>query len=275
MQVDKLSAFDEKSDNHLKEFEDLLQPKIKYGKEKNALCYKCGNHGFKDKECPVCGLKPNNLNLAGRVTAANTLMSTAKKIRVPDQYIGITWHKNSLMDTHSNLADNQLFIQYCTQLELLHQYFVNGKIPTKSGLIIAPPQFSKVTFAYSCMQFAIDNGLKVAPLLDTQEVKRLITLAAEKPGYYYDGLSYEDYIFSDIMFITVTKTRYYEEAYQIIQEMLDKRSRKGLPTFFISRYSLDTLGAMDKTGNYQYIKDWNDCENSLKYPVIVEFRQRK
>ena len=76
-------------------------------------------------------------------------------------------------------------------------------------------------------------------------------------------------------FVEKVKENKIEEAYQIIQEMLDKRSRKGLPTFFISRYSLDTLGAMDKTGNYQYIKDWNDCENSLKYPVIVEFRQRK
>ena len=113
------------------------------------------------------------------------------------------------------------------------------------------------------------HGFIVAPLLDSLEVKRLLVLAAERPQEIVLGIPYEEYVNADVVFITITKTTYRNSAYQIIQEMLDKRSRKGLPTFFLSRYNMATLSAWDSSKSFDYVKDYNNTENSLKYPAII------
>lgn len=242
---------------------------------KKKHCYTCGGHGFRDKECPECHRKPMNMNLDKEPEVAKQLVVTAKNALIPQQYVGVTWSADIIRHTHADRGNDKLFDRCVNQMEKIHSYFVEGKIINKSVILVAPPQHSKITWAYSCMQFALMHGLKVAPMLDTQEVKRLITLAAERPLDNSLGITYEEYVNSDIVFITVTKTTYRNGAYQIIQEMLDKRSRRGLPTFFVSRYNIATLSQWDSSKSFKYIVDENNTENSLKYPVIINYWVRE
>lgn len=229
-------------------------------------CIICGGHGLKDKVCE-CGRQPRG------IIAQNIKTPTVTKVSgdIPEYYKEHVWHGQVLRDSHKDLSNDLLFDKFVNQLEKIHNMFSAGSVMNKSAIIIAPPKFSKVTFAYSCMQRAYERGYSVAPLLDTQEVKRLITLAADRPLKDYKGVNYDDYISKDVCFITVTKTSYREEAYQVIQEILDKRSRRGLPTFFISRYSLDTLSRRDWDKSFQGILDMNNVENSLKYPAVLTY----
>ncbi len=50
--------------------------------------------------------------------------------------------------------------------------------------------------------------LKVAPLLDNLEVKRLLVLAAEAPAEIVLGIPYEEYVNADVVFITITKKQH-------------------------------------------------------------------
>jgi len=120
------------------------------------------------------------------------------------------------------------------------------------------------------MQRALNAGFTVAPLLDTCEVKRALILACENPRYQINKyLSYEDYIYSDVMFITVTKLYVKNEAYQVIEEILDRRSRKGLSTFILSRASLEDISARDIKGDFKAIK--RDGLDDCKYPAIIRY----
>ena len=169
--------------------------------------------------------------------------------------------------------DDILFQRYVNQLEKINDIFVNNKIPHKSAIIIAPAGYSKITFAYSCMQRALNAGFTVAPLLDTGEVKRALVLASENVRYKINNeISYEDYIMSDVMFVTVTKLYTRTEAYQIIQELIDRRSRKGLSTFILSRFSLEEISKSDRQHSFESIKksEFDD----FKYPAIIQYRER-
>ena len=236
-----------------------------------AFCCTCGCHGFKDRDCPECGRKAHSLNLVKNPTVARKIVTSVGELQIPQQYTGITWTFENLVDTHASLENNSMFLRWAKQLEKIHSYFEQGILPPRSALIIAPPQMSKVTFAYSCMQFALANNLTVAPMLDTMEIKRLIVLAAERPMTKVCGIDYESYINADVVFITVTKTTYREEAYAVIQEILDKRSRRGLPTFFISRYDMKTLAKRDWEDTFTEIQDFRGTENPFKYPAILNF----
>lgn len=239
--------------------------------EKKAYCFTCGLHGFKDKDCPECGRKAHSLNIQKNKAISQKLVTCTGELKIPQQYIGITWSLETLIDTHTELENNNMFLRWAKQLEKIHVYFEQGILPPRSALIIAPPQMSKVTFAYSCMQFSLAHKLKVAPMLDSMEVKRLIVLAAERPTTKVCGIDYEDYINSDVVFITITKTTYREEAYAVIQEVLDKRSRRGLPTFFISRYDMKTMAKRDWEDSFTDIQDFRGTENPFKYPAILNF----
>lgn len=237
-------------------------------KQEKHHCFTCGGHGFKDKVCPECGMDLKKVKL-NNVT--NNVAVVSKTLGIPLDYRGVTWSYEQLMDSCQMHCKNPVFQKWARQLEKIHALFAKGVIPTKSAIIIAPPSTSKVTWAYSCMQLAAANGLSVAPLLDTQEVKRLIVLAAERPNQRICDTTYEEYIGSDVMFITVTKTPYREEAYSIIEEILDKRSRRGLPTYFISRYNMKTMSKRDWEGNFVYVQDGNPNRNMIKYPVILQY----
>lgn len=253
--------------------------------KKEKHCFTCGGLGFEDKVCPECGREPKTISLnLDRMVNTDELVKKFEGVDIPNNYHGIFWSKEQLEATHkdklptrynpdSAKPDDQLFVNYCSQLDKINRVFSDNRIPHKSAIIVAPAGYSKITFAYSCMQRALNAGFTVAPLLDTAEVKRALVLASENVHYKINkSITYDDYIMSDVMFVTVTKLYCRNEAYQIIEELFDRRSRKGLSTIFLSRYELAELSKSDYTGNFQAIT--LDSNDGFKYPAIIQYRER-
>lgn len=240
------------------------------------VCSTCGGEfdkRFIEQPCPECGKsygvnKKTDLNEVDEIRF-NAAMDT---LEVPEEYRKVKWSKTVMLKNNADKMSDRSFTHYVDQLAKAHDIFDAGKLPNISAIIIAPPKMSKLTWAYSCMQLALANGYSTSWLLDTQEVKRLIVLSGDNPKYkLYDKVDYDSYIMSDVLFITVTKTYARSEAYSVIIELLDKRARKGLPTFFISRFDLKQLSRRDYDNQFEFIKDFTGKENNLKYPAIIQW----
>lgn len=240
-------------------------------------CFTCGGEGFKDKVCPECGYDRKSFNFEIKLVDETVgFLKKVERSRVPREYQGVVWNKDILIKNHSDLIKDGLFLRYIDQLDKISTIFASGKLPNKSIILIAPAKMSKEIFSFYCMQLAIEHGFTVPRLLDSIEVKRLLVLASENTKYkLYDtdngGIFYDDYITSDILFMTVTKTQYKTEAYAVIMELISRRSRLGLPTVVTSRYPLRDLAWADKRDEFYSIIDRNGTENSLKYPAIIEY----
>ena len=242
----------------------------------NKFCFTCGgeyDERFIDKPCPECGRqwgkKPQSQKTEEEKYEA---VKVAESRDIPKEYIGVEWSRELLEKDKKKIVNDLNFRRYCNQLEKIHDLFSNGFVPNKSAIIMAPPGYSKVTWAYSCMQQALESKHSVTWLLDTIEVKRLLVLASENPRYrLYNKINYDDYIMSDVCFITVTKTEYNADSFKVIQEILDRRSRKGLATFVISRFDLADMSRHDYKHHFKAIMDLQGNQNPLKYPAIISY----
>ena len=240
------------------------------------VCSTCGGEydkRFTDTPCPECGKmygknKKTELESVDEVRF-NSAMDT---LEIPEEYRKVKWSKSILLKNNADKLSDRSFAHYADQLSKAHDIFDSGRLPNISAIIIAPPKMSKLTWAYSCMQLALANGYSTSWLLDTQEVKRLLVLGGDNPKYeLYNKINYDSYIMSDALFVTVTKTYARGEAYSVILELLDKRARKGLPTFFISRFDLKQLSRRDYDNQFEFVKDYTGKENNLKYPAIIQW----
>lgn len=239
----------------------------------DKYCFVCGNNGFADKECPCCHRAPTTKSL--NLEYSERPEEFVKKIDsfgIPDVYRGIAWNSDILRNSKPELEKDYNFDRFVQQLEKVNQVFCSGQLSKKSAIIIAPAGFSKMTFAYSCLQRAVDNNFSVAPLLDTVELKRLIGLSAENPRYrLYDRVEYDDVLTADVMFVTVTKLRQYEWAYEVVQEIFDKRTRLGRSTFVISRFDLNEISRRDYSNSFEALAD-TTVTDFCKYPAIIAYR---
>ncbi len=241
-----------------------------------SFCFTCGGNfdeRYVDVPCPECGKQYKaSANVLLEVKPSEEFIQSAKELSIPDFYIGKTWNAERLRKDNQDIIGDLTFQRYIQQLSKIHDIFSDGRIPNKSGIIIAPPRMSKMLWAYSCMQQALEHGYTVNWLLDTIELKRLLVLAGDKPDYkLYNKISYDDYIMADVCFITVTKTEYRYDSYSTILEIIDRRSRKGLSTFVISRFDLKQLARRDYDKHFLAIRDYNGHDNDLKFPVIVQY----
>lgn len=240
--------------------------------DSNNFCFVCGNLGFNDKECPSCHRQPTKRSLNFEFNADNSdFVDKIDSFGIPAVYRGVIWDSEILRHDKPDLANDFVFDRFIKNLEKVNALFDKGLLSNKSAIIIAPASFSKMTFAYSCMQRAIDNGFSVAPLLDTVELKRLVYLASENPKYkLYKKIDYDSYVMSDVCFITVTKSQQKAWAYEIIQEILDLRARKGLGTFIISRYELSEISQQDHSNSFDALAAV-DTHDDFKYPAIIKY----
>lgn len=239
-------------------------------------CSTCGgeyDRRFETEPCPECGRTYGGFNVERRSPEELQALTTKlEDLCVPPQYAGIPWNREIILKDKRELTSDLHFKHFISQLEKINSLFRTGVVPAKSAFISAPPGFSKLTWAYSCMQEALAHNHTVAPILDTREVKRLLILASEKPWYkLYGKIMYDDYIMSDVCFITVTKTEYFQEAYQIILEILDVRARKGLPTFIISRFDLESISKRDFAGHTRELLNRSNNADVLKYASLLSY----
>ena len=243
-----------------------------------------------DKVCPECGHAPagsdsklSQMSSFSQVKAntETTLVEEGSAEIVQPAYKGIFWNRRILENDNTEKLpekfdiagryNDRLFVRFLDQLTKIDGIFKEGGIPNKSVYIIAPPGYSKTVFAYSCMQHALANGYSVAPLIDTIELKRLLVLASEKLDYkLYGRFSYDDYMSSDVVFVTVTHTYYRSDAYSVLDELINRRARLGLATFVLSRYSLKTLYKWDKLGSLDSLKN-SSSKDGRKYPSVVAY----
>jgi hypothetical protein len=242
--------------------------------DESGYCFLCGGIGLDDSECPSCGRKPKKSGISFEdAQNSERFVEKIDRFGVPGPYRGVFWSADVLRKQFPDLDGDLAFQRFVNQLDKVHDVFAKGLLSSKSAIIIAPAGFSKEIFAYSCMQLALDKGLSVAPYLDTVELKRLLVLSGESPGYrLFDKISYDDYVMSDVCFITVTKLPQREWAYNIIQELIDRRSRKGFSTFVISRYSLNEISRRDKSNQFGVIST-ADSHDTLKYPSVISYRK--
>lgn len=234
---------------------------------RDGYCYVCANKGFADKVCPSCGREPKKLSIISE--ESSQFLEKITKFGVPGVYRGNAWNADKLRNYFPSEANNPIFNKYVERLERINQIFVKGLLTEFSAIIIAPAGYSKMTFAYSCMQRALDNDYTVAPFLDTVELKMFLSIIGDNPYYKLFGkISYEEYILSDVCFVTVTKLPSREWAYNSIQELLDRRTRKGLSTFIISRYNLSEISRKDASNEFSAMERVfsNDY---CKYPTII------
>lgn len=243
-----------------------------------------------DKVCPECGHAPagsdsklSQMSSFSQVKAntETTLVEEGSAEIVQPAYKGIFWNRRILENDNTEKLpekfdiagryNDRLFVRFLDQLTKIDGIFKERGIPNKSVYIIAPPGYSKTVFAYSCMQHALANGYSVAPLIDTIELKRLLVLASEKLDYkLYGRFSYDDYMSSDVVFVTVTHTYYRYDAYSVLDELINRRARLGLATFVLSRYSLKTLYKWDKLGSLDSLKN-SSSKDGRKYPSVVAY----
>lgn len=239
-----------------------------------GYCFVCGNNGFLDKDCPSCG-KParrKSFNLEDEKHASE-FIEKVSITDIPERYMGVIWDSEILKESKSEKENDFSFKSFVEQLEKINGVFAGGQVLAKSAIIIAPAGYSKMVFAYSCMQHAATAGFSVAPILDTVELKRFLTLAGDNPQYkLYNKLTYEDYIMSDVLFVTVTKLPAHEWAYQSVEEILDRRTRKGLSTFVISRFSLAEISKKDYSNQFSAIALAMSAD-SMKYPAVIRYRE--
>ena len=238
-----------------------------------GYCFVCGGKGFPDKVCPSCGREAlkESFNFEFREDTED-FVTKIDAFGIPGKYRGVAWSAGVLRNSKPDKAEDYNFDKFVNQLDRINSVFADGLISPMSAIIVAPAGYSKMTFAYSCMQRAMDHGFTVAPLLDTVELKRLLVLASENPYYkLYGKVGYDDYIMADTMFVTVTKLRQHEWAYETIQEVLDRRTRKGLSTFIISRFGLSDISRRDSSNQFDALAT-AVSEDTYKYPAVIVYR---
>ena len=244
-------------------------------------CFTCGNYGFPDRECPECGRRPKSLNLSKlEPEDIEQFSREVKSVKIPEPYVGNEWSSIKFWRNHSDKLGSEgkpkdkLLEHFVNTLEKVHNIFASGEVPKKSAIVVAPSTYSKLTWAFSCMQHAIKSKRTVAPFLDTLEAHRLVVLSSQDPKYkLYGSIDYDSYITSEVLFLTVTKTEYRKHAYSLIQDIFDKRTRLGLSTFVVSRYSIEELARWDRSGNFIKIKEESPDENNMKTPVILTYKE--
>jgi hypothetical protein len=229
------------------------------------ICRTCEDKGLKGG-CPACGKVYGLQRKAVEVTA-----EVLDSKNIPNEYLGVIWDAQKLRNNHQELIENNKFKHYIDQLTKLTEIFNSGKLPNQSVIIIAPRAMSKVTFAYSCMQLAMEHGFTVCKMVDNTQIKRINSLSADNPNTWImrDLPSIEEIITSDVLFLTVDMDNY-GTALRTIESVIEKRARCNRATFVITRFPIDRMCQFEKKNSYSSLFDRTRSFNNKKYPVIID-----
>lgn len=250
----------------LDKFDNLIN-EVKKEDMEDGNCYNCGGVGFVGRECPVC----HRIQKAEVPVEKTSFGLKYDNFIIPSEYQSETWDREKAIKTNNNSPD---FINYVNELNNIHETFKKGRKPTGSYIVISPSGTSKKTWAYSCMKYALEKGLTVAPLLDTLEYKRLSLLSAERPKFkMFNKINFDEYLMADVVFLSVIKDEYCTEAYGPILTILDRRDRLGLPTIILSSFKLEILAKRDFTKSFMDLVELGEIKHSNKFPALIEYRR--
>lgn len=241
-------------------------------KIKRPKCMRCRDKGL-EGGCPKCGKNLKSVEMVvlnkhdGKMDDSNVLGT------IPEYYRGKIWDKNIFMEYHNGDKDLSHVKHILSQMEKIHNIFINGKIPNKSIIMIAPKQYSKQIWAYSCIQFAHKNGYKVFPVMSSDLVKRVMTNMIEKQNSKFLkelGYNLEDILTADCLFVNIDTSWQRIQAYQVIDDLMCKRSNFDRPTIFLSRFGVDELCKADYDGTFKRSIVSDNTYNRLRYPAVIQ-----
>lgn len=242
----------------------------------STYCYYCGETGPLPGEdpCPKCGRKPQDLNVGVLAEEdVKTYEGVLKKLNIAPEYMAVQWSREAFW-RNNNFRRNLALERFVEDLGLIHDHYAQGKLFPSSTMVVAPKTFSKVTWASSCMSFAIKHGFTVAPLLTTLEVNRLIQLSCgHNLDYKILGVGYEEYMTADVVFVTVSKTDARRHASSIITELLSTRGARGLATHIISEFDSDVIAQWDSVKEFNKLFLPMDNYNKFKFPWKITYTE--
>lgn len=245
------------------------------------FCIQCGGYGLYGEECPRCGKSRKALQLS-RIGEQEIEMLEQRMdyVSIPDNYKGVEWSYDIFWSCHPEFIDDEgrkdreldSKVDFLTKVNSLYG---QGALPPASIIYVSPPHMGKMVWAYSCMQHALKNGYTVAPIYDTLELAGFLSAGSRNPRYrLYNKLTLEEYMLTDVVFITVSKTDYRKEAHYVIREILDRRARLGKGTNFISEFGIEEFASSDDTGYIFRILDRNLKNiNGFKVPSYLAFKE--
>jgi hypothetical protein len=243
-------------------------------------CFDCGNEGpsEEDKVCPGCKREYAGLGLEHKPEEFLTgFIEKSNKLGIPSHYVGNEWSRDMFAATYGipqEARENEThpLMVYLQKLHNIHEVFKRGELPPASAMILADVGTSKATWVHSCMSHALANGYTVAPYFDTVEVNRVLNVNAQiNKIHTYKGLTAEDYISRDVLFMCVTKGQHRKDAWSIIMDVLSKRSRKGLGSIITSSFGFHTLHMNDNTGTFHRLSKVGGKEDPMKFPQLISY----
>ena len=181
---------------------------------------------------------------------------------IPDYYRENLWDKSILLSQYEN---TEHLIDYADKLDiLLNKIKKDGRI-YNAVAIVAPRGMSKMTWGYTVMQTLEEQKRPTVPLLDTFEVFKILQ-NADKSG----GNKYSDFITTPLLMVTTTKGELHKYNFDCIDLLLDKRSRLGLDTIILSRYTLYEMASRDRR-RLNNIQEDSTFKNPQRYLSIIQY----
>lgn len=242
-------------------------------------CFTCGGFGFEDKVCPECGHEPLNKTLdLDKVKNVSEFVKKIDNTEIPAKYHGIFWSREILerdnqdkLSHDANGASDKLFTWYCDQLQIINDVFANNRIPHKSAIIIAPAGYSKITFAYSCMQRALNAGFTVAPLPTVYKLKSLgmdtVTLGVDCRGDTKSVKTIIAYL-HNVGFLPCADSKLFDNVFESICKAVDEVFAERTIDDFIAERMLIFISALVKEGyDVSVLQQLN--VRDISFPVIV------
>lgn len=236
------------------------------------LCPFCGGKG-KPGGCSHCGTDSDKSIAVASTANIDKLVNKWVHPLIPEEYLHTDWSKTILLDSHPESSRDTNFIQGINMLEQYLSYFKKGVVPKSSLLLSAPSGYGKSIFMYTCMKYAILNKLSVAPVIDDLELRRMKYFSGQSPTYKLFGwINYEQYIQSDVLFLTITKLDVHTYAYTVIVDLLATRDRLGKSTFIISKWKLQEMALDSRDVDYSTLcAQTGAVISKRKYPNIISF----
>lgn len=223
-----------------------------------TICHTCGGLG-REGGCPKCGLSP-------RTSVALKTMH----LGVPADIIPIVYQGNLWTKPEDTKGLPLKFQEFDNSLDKVLKLFFDGRVPSFSMFIGAPEKYGKHSFAFSCMQTALVQGVTVAPLFSTSDWRRLYRVSQMNPLYkLYDRYTWDNLISKDVVFMTVDHSEDRYDVIGLLKDIYDSRARFNKPTFVISDFKLNDLVAQWGSKSYNVIYNPDPKRDCLRYPVIL------
>ena len=159
------------------------------------------------------------------------------ELNIPEYYRGREFDIK-VLKTDENLdmalRRDVLMDSYIHSLERVYAEILLGKKLDNSVLVMAPQGYGKNHFVYACQEELVRRGFSVNEYVDTYDLVQRV-----RSGDLGDVLTV------DVCFIKMSTAFLSKQDTQVVKLILDKRSRRGLPTVVTSRFNMGYLSEIE------------------------------